>query len=307
MLTLLTNFKIEHEVTEKITYTNTDGLQVVFSSEPPFLYSTKEGFETPENIIGLQRNYGQDGATQLNAQVDVRELSINGIIKGENKSDLAHNRRLLIQTLSPKLAGTLLYENEHGAYELDVIPQFAPQINEGTYVSAPSIEEYRVMLLALDPYWTDKSEIDAEIPMAREENLFEFPLEITDDFEFSRLIAGDVIEIQNNGDVAVGAVFTINVNGILKNPRLYNVITQEYFELNGTFTTGTRLRISTVRGKKRVEQDDGDGWYNIMTKRKVESTFLQIERGINYLQLQADEGVEFTTSYIRFEPKILGV
>ena len=307
MLTLLTNFTIVHEVTEKITYTNTDGLQVVFSSEPPFLYSTKDGFETPENIVSIQRNYGQDGAIQLGAQVDVRELSISGIIKGKDKADLAHNRRLLMQALNPKLAGTLLYENEHGAYELDVIPQFSPQINEGTYVGAPSIEEYRVMLLALDPYWTDKSEIDAEIPMAREENLFEFPLEITDNFEFSRLIAGDVIEIQNNGDVAVGAVFTINVNGILVNPRLYNVITQEYFALNGTFTTGTKLRISTLRGKKRVEQDDGDGWYNIMTKRKVESTFLQIDRGINYLQLQADSGVEFTTSYIRFEPKILGV
>ena len=163
------------------------------------------------------------------------------------------------------------------------------------------------MLLALDPYWTDKSEIDAEIPMAGEENLFEFPLEITDNFEFSRLVAGDVIEIQNNGDVAVGAVFTINVNGILVNPRLYNVITQEHFALNGTFTNGTRLRISTLRGNKRVEQDDGDGWYNIMTKRQVESKFLQIERGVNYLQLQADEGVDFTTSYIRFEPKILGV
>ena len=66
------------------------------------------------------------------------------------------------------------------------------------------------------------------------------------------------------------------------------------------------MRISTVRGKKRVEQEDADGWYNIMTKRKIESTFLQIDRGINYLQLQADSGVEFTTSYIHFEPKILG-
>src|SRR5699024_2452208 len=157
-----------------------------------------------------------------------------------------------------------LYENEHGAYELDVIPQFAPQINEGTHVNAPSIEEYRVMLLALDPYWTDKSEIDGDIPMAREKNLFEFPIELTENFEFSRLIAGDVIEIENNGDVALGAVITINANGILVTPRLYNVTTQEYFALNGTSATGTTLTTSTGRAKKLVEQDDGDGWYSIM-------------------------------------------
>lgn len=309
MLTLLTNFKIEHEVTEKITYTNTDGLQVVFSSEPPFLYSSKEGFETPENVINIQNNYNQDGAIPVSTQIDVREITINGVIKGKDKEDLAFYRRELIKVFNPKLAGSLLYENEHGAYEIDVIPQFAPQINEGVYVESPSMDEYRIILMALDPYWSDKSDIDAEIPMAREEKLLEFPLEITDDFEFSRLIAGDVIEIENKGDVPTGAVFTINVNGILVNPRLYNVITQEYFALNGTFTTGSKIRISTLRGKKRVEEDkgDGQGYKNIMTKRKVESTFLQIEQGINYLQLQADEGVEYTTSFIRFEPKILGV
>lgn len=292
---------------EKITYRNTNGIEVVFSKEPPFLFSTKEGFDGLENIIVEQRNYNQDGATPVSTRLDVRELTINGEIWASNKGEIREYRKELIRIFNPKLAGSLLYENNVGTYQIDVIPEIAPSMNESSYLNVKQLESFTIVLKALDPYWTDKSEIDAEIPMAREENLFEFPLEITDNFEFSRLIAGDVIEIQNNGDVAVGAIFTINVNGILVNPRLYNVITQEYFALNGTFTTGTRLRISTVRGKKRVEQDDGDGWYNIMTKRKVESTFLQIDRGINYLQLQADEGVEFTTSYIRFEPKILGV
>src|SRR5690625_525431 len=294
---------------EKITYRNTNGLEIVFSKEPPFLFSTKEGFDGLENIIVEQRNYNQDGATLVSTQLDVRELTINGEIWASNKDEIREYRKELIKVFNPRLAGSLLYENNVGTYQIDVIPEIAPSMNESTYLNVKQLDSFTIVLKALDPYWTDKSEIDAEIPMAREENLFEFPLEITDNFEFSRLIAGDVIEIQNNGDVAVGAVFTINVNGILVNPRLYNVITQEYFALNGTFTTGTKIRISTLRGKKRVEEDkgDGQGYKNIMTKRQVESTFLQIDRGINYLQLQADEGVEFTTSYIRFEPKILGV
>src|SRR5699024_9658657 len=130
---------------------------------------------------------------------------------------------------------------------------------------------------------------------------------ITENFEFARLIAGDVIEIQNNGDVASGAGFTINVNGPLVNPRLCNVRTREAFKLTATSITGTRRPHSTLRGKEQVQQHDGEGWYNIMTKRNVESTFLQIATGINYRQLQADSGVQYTTSYIKFEPKILGV
>lgn len=301
--------KFEETVSEKITYTNTTGEQVVFSSKPPYMYTTKSGFETPENVVTKQQNYGMDGSSYLSSRIDYREITINGVIRANSKEKSAEFRMLLIKVLNPKLAGTLLYENELGTYQIDVIPIFSPVINETTYVGNELLSDMQVVFEALDPYWTDKSEIDAEIPMAREEALLEFPLEITNDFEFSRLVAGDVIEIENKGDVAVGAVFTINVNGILKNPRLYNVVSQEFFALNGTFTTGTKIRISTLRGKKRVEEDtgDGQGYRNIMTKRKVESTFLQIEQGINYLQLQADEGVEFTTSFIRFEPKILGV
>ena len=292
---------------ERLIYKNTRGEEIEFSRDSPFIIQSKEGFDTVDNIMTTQSRYAMDGEGFVSQRLGIRNLSLEGALIANSQNQMLEFKQKTISLFNPKEAGTIVYFNNIGEYQIDVIPEFLPAFNESSMRGINRASLFTVQLKALDPYWTDKSEVDAEIPMAREENLFEFPLEITDNFEFSRLIAGDVIEIQNNGDVAVGAVFTINVNGILKNPRLYNVITQEYFSLNGTFTTGTRLRISTVRGKKRVEQDDGDGWYNIMTKRKVESTFLQIDRGINYLQLQADEGVEFTTSYIRFEPKILGV
>lgn len=292
---------------ERLIYKNTRGEEIEFSKGSPFIIQSKEGFDTVDNIMTTQSHYDMDGEGFVSQRLGVRNLSLECALVADNQNQMLEFKQKIISVFNPKEAGTIVYFNNIGEYQIDVIPEFLPAFNESNMRGINRASLFTVQFKALDPYWTDKSEIDAEIPMAREENLFEFPLEITNDFEFSRLIAGDVIEIQNNGDVAVGAVFTINVNGILVNPRLYNVITQEYFALNGTFTTGTRLRISTVRGKKRVEQDDGDGWYNIMTKRKVESTFLQIDRGINYLQLQADEGVEFTTSYIRFEPKILGV
>lgn len=289
---------------KRILYTNVDGETINIFERPPFILQKTEGFGSVQNEISYGGSYGMDGATKVSDRLAVRDMLIEGTIVADNNEQLMEYRQELAKIFNPKINGTLNYKEYEKEFVIDVEVEHAPNFDmENTKRS----QKFQLMLKALDPYWTDKSEIDAEIPMAGEENLFEFPLEITDNFEFSRLVAGDVIEIHNNGDVAVGAVFTINVNGILVNPKLYNVITQEYFALNGTFTNGTRLRISTLRGNKRVEQDDGGGWYNIMTKRQVESKFLQIERGVNYLQLQADEGVDFTTSYIRFEPKILGV
>lgn len=292
---------------EKVIYTNTEGESIVFSNIPPFILSEKDGFASVDNIITSESGYQQDGESFISHNLDVRNLTIGGTVLGKNKEEYIESRMELIRVFNPKIAGKITYSNDIGNYEIDCIPEFLPKINEQDYQGSHRAKKFTLSLKALDPYWTDKSEIDAEIPMARIEPLFSFPLNITNTFEFAQLIAGDVIEIQNNGHVSVGAVFTIDVNGPLVNPRLYNVITQDYFALKGTFMTGTKLRISTVRGKKKVEQNDGDGWYNIMTKRKVESKFLQIDRGVNYLQLQADSGVEYTTSYIKFEPKILGV
>lgn len=289
---------------EKISYVTSERQTISFGNAPPFSLDNKEGFEGVDVIVNTTRHHNQDGEILISKNLNVRNLIIEGAIISKELSDFYLLRNKLNSVLNHNVAGTLTYENTVGRFEIDVIPETI--VFEKNDWEVPT-QGYRITWLALDPYWTDKSEIDAEIPMAKIEPMLTFPLEITPDFEFSQLIAGDVIEIHNGGDVAVGAVFTINVGGPLVNPRLYNVLTQEYFALNGTFVTGTKLRISTLRGKKRVEQDDGSGWYNIMTKRKVESKFLQLEKGINYLQLQADSGVAFTTSYIRFEPKILGV
>lgn len=292
---------------EKITYTNTEGMQIIFSDSLPYVMESKDGFSSVSNDIVSDKNFETDGEHFVSQRLSVRNLDISGTLIGKNKKNYLYLRLNLISCFNPRLAGTLVYQNDNGTYQIDCMPEYLPMIDEKSLKGIDNAKTFTLSLKALDPYFTDKSEIDAEIPMARIEPFFSFPLEITNTFEFAQLIAGDVIEIQNNGHVSVGAVFTINVNGPLVNPRIYNVITQEYFALKGTFMTGTKLRISTVRGKKKVEQDDGNGWYNIMTKRKVESKFLQIDRGINYLQLQADSGVKFTTSYIKFEPKILGV
>ena len=290
---------------EKIVYINSNNVRIQFSSAPPFVLQSKEGFSEAGNDITSSKLFQQDGEQLVDASLSVRNLAISGTALGENREDYLQLRKNLIKAFNPKLAGTLVYTSDIGEYQIDVIPENAPVFKEsdGGVYDKP----FEIMLKALDPYWIDKSEINTEIPMARIEPIMEWPLEISAAYEFAQLIAGDIIEVWNNGDVAVGAVFTITVGGPLVNPRIYNVLSQEYFAFNSTFVAGAQLRISTVRGSKRVEQNDGAGWYNIMTKRNVASTFLQLETGVNYLQLQADSGVELTYSYIEFEPKIVGV
>lgn len=288
-----------------IRYTNVEGLTVDITVKRPFLLQKLEGFGPVQNMIETSELYGADGEAYLDSKLVVRDMVIQGEILADSTEQLAEYRQILIRVFNPKVSGSLHYIEHKNHYVIDVEVEFGPDFN----MEKSSItQKFQLILKALDPYWTDQSEIDAEIPLAGKKNMFSFPLNITDDFEFAQLIAGDTVEIVNNGHVKTGAVFTIQINGEVINPRIYNVVTQEYFKIRGTFLPKTTLRISTVRGNKRVEQNDGDDeWYNIMMKREVGSTFLQLDKGINYLQLQAEKGIEHTVSSIRFEPKLLGV
>ena len=291
---------------EKLVYTNTNGESLVFSNAKPFILSTKDGFSSVENIITSQKNFGQDGETFVSHNLATRNISFGGTIVAQDKSTLLSHRRSLVRVLNPKLAGTLCYENDNGSYEIDVIPEFAPVIGENDLQGFRNMKPYNVTLKALDPYWSDTSLTDGLTPLSTVEPVFSFPLNITTNYVFATAKSGEIIKVSNDGDIAVGGVFRLKIAVTVVNPRIYNIYTQEFFGFTGTYTSGTLLEISTVRGNKYVRKFT-TVWENAMPERTVGSTFLQMDLGDNYLQIQATSGVEGCLGELEFTPKIMGV
>lgn len=291
---------------EKLVYTNTNGESLVFSNAKPFILSTKDGFSSVENIITSQKNFGQDGETFVSHNLATRNISFGGTIVAQDKSTLLSHRRSLVRVFNPKLAGTLYYENDNGSYEIDVIPEFAPVIGENDLKGFKNMKPYNVTLKALDPYWSDTSLTDGLIPLSTVEPMFSFPLDITTNYVFATAKSGEVIKVANDGDVSVGGVFRLKLAVTVVNPRIYNIYTQEFFGFTGTYASGTFLEISTVRGNKYVRKFTRV-WENAMPERTVGSTFLQMDLGDNYLQIQATSGVEGCLGELEFTPKIMGV
>ena len=291
---------------EKLVYTNTNGESLVFSNAKPFILSTKDGFSSVENIITSQKNFGQDGETFVSHNLATRNISFGGTIVAQDKSTLLSHRRSLVRVFNPKLAGTLCYENDNGSYEIDVIPEFAPVIGENDLQGFRNMKPYNVTLKALDPYWSDTSLTDGLTPLSTVEPMFSFPLNITTNYVFATAKSGEIIKVSNDGDIAVGGVFRLKLAVTVVNPRIYNIYTQEFFGFTGTYTSGTLLEISTVRGNKYVRKFT-TVWENAMPERTVGSTFLQMDLGDNYLQIQATSGVEGCLGELEFTPKIMGV
>lgn len=287
-----------------IKYINTEKTEVVLNNRPPFYITSLEGFDAVENIISSVANYGQDGETVTGQRYAVRDLSIEGTITADSDKELQQLKREITKAFVRDLAGTLYYSRHDKEYMIDVLIERAPKFVD---TETNFAENYMIQLTAMNPYWMDTSFYDSLIPLSRVVDLFEFPLNITENFEFATISSGEIIEIENNGDTAVGAVFYMKFIGAVKSPRIYNVLTQEYFGFNGDFTPADKFELSTEQGNKYAKKINAGVETNAMPDRMTDSTFLMLKKGMNYLQVQAESGVKMALVNVKFRPLVIGV
>ncbi len=289
----------------KIKYKNNTDNEIVLQRDPPFILKTIEGVDALFNTITSISNYNQDGETKISDRYEPRDITVHGHLIADSAEDKARLRRELIQVFNRDFAGTLFYEIYDKSYSIDVevvqAPTFAEEEQQYKYIP------FQIMLKALDPYFVDTSFFDSLIPLSETKNLFEFPLNITENFEFATINSGEIIEINNDGDTAVGAVFYMEFIGAVKNPRIYNVLTQEYFGFNGDFTPADKFELSTEQGNKYAKKINAGVETNAMPDRMTDSTFLMLKKGMNYLQVQAESGVKMALVNVKFKPLVIGV
>ena len=289
----------------EILYKNSLDKEVLFNKRPPFIVTKFEGLSAPQNILNTETAYGQDGANLTGQRYDVRNLTIEGKLVAENSEDRQSLRIQMNNAFSRDLAGTLYYKEGDKTYSIDVLVEHAPIFIEDT--QRPYHVSFQIVLKALNPYWIDESLFDSLIPLTTTENLFEFPLNITPDFEFATIRSGDIIKIMNGGDIRVGAVFHMKFRGEVTNPRIYNVLTQEYIGFEGTYQPSTEFIFSTVYKEKSIIKTEDGFKENGMPYRMEDSSFIMLDIGENYLQVQADEGVNSVIVNVQFRPLVIGI
>lgn len=289
-----------------ITYTNANGLSMTISSSGPYRLKSMAGFGMAENKITSEAVYGADGEQELSQALDIREPEIDFLMLSSSFEENQSRWNYAMKVFNPKLSGTLEYRVLDATYHIDVNVVKGPEESDGM---GANYHMAIVQFKALDPYWHDMSDFSSPIPLSKMSNTFIFPLQITDSYTFSTVVPGQIIDITNNGDTVVGGVFNLTMKNTVVNPEIYNVVTQEYFGWVGTFNPGDVLTLSTVFKQKSttyVTADDVTS--NAMGMRKAGSTFLQLDNiSDNYLQLQADSGVEGIIGTLEFKPLKVGV
>lgn len=259
-----------------ITYRNILGVEVKMDRYGPFYLQSYEGFGSPENEVSSQKIFGKTGQRKTSSSLSYRDLTIGLAIKGDDYADLKEKEHQIMNILVPDLAGTIYIRINDNLYSIDAEPIKGYEANEAS--SSSNASTSKLQFRSLDPEWRDENVRNKSIILSSTDNKMKFPLSITTDYAFATIVPGQIIKISNKGDFAVGFELKMKCTSQVVNPKILNVLTQEFFGWNGTFAAGTSLFLSTIHGEKKTwyQGENDTSTTNAMSIRQSGSTFFLV-------------------------------
>lgn len=116
-----------------------------------------------------------------------------------------------------------------------------------------------------------------------------------------------IVNVYNEGDVQAGIRVEFRALGVVKNPSLLNVDTQEVIKLNITLQAGDILSVSTGYGEKEVTLQRDGVTSDAFRYLDVDSTYFQLSVGDNLYRYSAEENLENLEVSIYHDDLYLGV
>lgn len=282
-------------LTEKLTYLNEKGQSIEFSVFSPFFCSELTGQDGIKNNIYTSKGAGQDGVTVTGESLDVRNIVVQGTVRG----DTGRNRLILLGALNPKLKSKLIYVNAGVEKYIDCRVEKAPTITKEKW------PKFLVSFFCANPYWQDTAEAKAEIALWV--GSFEWPLELVDGgIEMGHRELSLIVNTLNSGNVPCSMRVEFTAIATLTNPSILNVNTQEFIKINKEMVAGEVLTVTTHFGNKKVESSLSGVVTNAFNYIDLGSTFLQLDIGDNLFRYNADTGIDNLGVSIYFTPQYLG-
>lgn len=289
---------------ERLVFTNALGESVELGNRAPFSLVTVNGLGDVKAATQTQKSAYKHGSRYVGALLEEREIDIEILIEADYYERVSEYRSMLARIMNPALGeGVLRYENNYTSVQIKAALDGVPTSPDGVENRGERFQKTFVHIICVDPFFykeKKKDDIALWVPV------FEMPFEIPEvGMEFSYRTPSLITEIVNDGHIPTGIEIEFLALGTVENPKIINVVTQEYLRINKKMTAGEIITIDTTRGKKKaISNFDGP----IM--RKVDfapSTFLQLEVGANLFRYDADTNMERLEVSIYHTPKLVGV
>lgn len=287
---------------EKVVYKNEFG-EITFSNiNPPLFIYSGEGFDGLEGDIVNNTNPYFDGVQVLKQNLKERTLTLTCyyIVYSEEERKEIHNK--LYKLFNPKAIGDLyLYTttSERKASNVIVVqaPVFDREIESNTL---DKLIKFQISFLKPNPYFEDLEE--NKKVFGNKFNMLEFVEEIpvTEKMIYADMNPTVIDNFKNIGDSNCPIKVVFKASGKVKNPYVVNIQTQEFIKINKIMEVGEAITITTEQGNKRVESVVNKVKTNIFNDLDIDSTFLHLYLGDNWLRVGADENEEVLETTITY-------
>lgn len=240
-----------------------------------------DGLNPPEAEIFTNAVANMDGAKYKSAKLQMRNVVLTVKINGDAEANRLH----LYEYFATGRWCKLYYSN--GTRNV-FIEGYCETIECALFTLN---QEMQISIVCPDPYFKSLQMIYADISKVFAN--FEFPFDIDESgIEMSIVDIGREVIVLNNGEAATGTTITLTASEQITNPVIYNVGTSEFFKLNVTMQDGDVITINTAKGHKSVNKISNGIKTNVINYVQENSTWFQLEVGINKFTYTADQNEE---------------
>lgn len=244
--------------------------------------------------IGTSQGFSQVGETVESMGVSGRVISVKGCVF----RNVYARKTTMRNVFSPFSSGRLVFNDKYytNVYVKET-PTFSPVKNDGRFT---------MQFFAPFPffYFHDKATtlVGGVTPM------FSFPVNYANPHTFGMRSTNKYSNIHNDGDVSVPFEVYIESFGESQNPKITNLKTMEYLQINGTLTVGDSVNVYRDENNiLRAELTSSGQTQDVLSWVDEGSTLFQLRPGDNLMAYNDDSGGASLTVRFSYSPAVVAI
>lgn len=244
--------------------------------------------------VGTSQGFSQVGETVESMTVSGRTISVKGTI-----FDAVYSKKTAMRkTFAPFVWGRLIFGKKYYTRVcVKETPTFSPVKDDGRFT---------MQFFAPFPffYFVDS----ASISVGGIEPMFEFPVNYRTEHTFGSRSTNKYSNIYNDGDVSVPLQLHIESFGTSTNPRITNLNTMEYLQVNGTLSTGDFIDIYRDQNNfLRAELTRNGNTTDVLSWIDDSSDLFMLHVGDNLIGYDDDNGGNALTVRFSYSPAVVAI
>ena len=257
---------------------NKYGEELELTGDPAYVLTSVDGIDPPDAVINHTHNAGTDGSVFNSSYMSTRTITVTLAINYPAEE----NRLKLYRYLKTKDPVRVTVETELRVVYIDGYVQ-ALQIG---YFDKKQVAQ--ATIFCPQPHFNG---LDIQVqPFSTVQSAFEFEFDIEEaGIPFSEIVLDLEKAIINHGDLETGALITIYATGPLKNPKIYNVSSDEHMIFEVDMDDGDELIINTRLGEKSIKLISQGATTSMIGALQRGSTWFSMAAGDNVFTVTADE------------------